>query len=103
MTHKKLHNEVYGTSQCAIDLATILRDNNNSKHIRKVGRTLAYFNAGMIELSKTNKMTENFYKVYLKYTNEKVEGLELPSNIKTRVLNLIKSEYRKHLNQLESE
>lgn len=101
MRYKEIDKNVFGSSQCAIDLVTILNELNQSKVTRKVGRTIVYYKTAMKDLKNTKLVTEHFYRIYLEYTMDKIKLLELPVDVKSRLLNLIKGEYRTYLAELD--
>lgn len=88
----------YGNSQVCINLVKILHDLDDVKMTRKVGRFLhQYFNT-FKDISLMNVRSRNILRLLvLKDFKKKICESNYPKNVRTHVLNIIVTHYRKTL------
>jgi hypothetical protein len=99
---KTLDNGTYGNSKCAYDLVTILNDYNDQKFIRKTGSILHDYFIGVNDIVKTTQITETLLKYWKHEFVSRANNSKLPTDIKTRLCNLISAKY-KELHKLYKE
>lgn len=103
MGYKALDKNTYGNSKCSIELVDILNKMNNDSLSKSVSKLLQSFNCRVKDALHTKTYTEDIIRILFMYYKSVVHKSDFPIEIKTRVLNLITSEYRKQLNNLHNE
>ncbi len=99
---KVLEVGTYGKSRCAHDLVDILNNGTGTKNNRLVARILNDYFSGVIDIMKTEQITETVLKMWLQRYKDRTNDSALPTDIKTRVNNLIVARYRTSLNKVKS-
>ncbi len=89
----------YGNSACAIDLVDIL-NSKYPEYNRMVSRILNDYFSGVLDILKTESVTETLLRLWLEKYRARTRNSNLPEVLKTRVENLIVARYRIELEKI---
>lgn len=93
----------FGNYRASEDLAKILTELNNKKFTKIATRCLHYYFISVIELKKTDRITERFLTA-LKH--ERIDYIntreDLPIGVRTRVCNIICARYKETIKEIKN-
>lgn len=93
---KEMKSDTFGNYRASKILAEILNEKPNKKHSAKVSRSICRYNNGLSNIAtiKNIRLLKTMLGLWYDYNKKLITEIDLPTVIKTHVLNIMTCKYR---------